>query len=71
MYSCNWTEADLRLKKLLLSSMRMNNATKGLMLRASPTKIIDLQLFANVSNCLHLLIALKLNFNYNMVLSLH
>lgn len=47
IYSCNWTALDLKLKRLLLFTMQMNN-TNQLKLKASPKKIINLQLFANV-----------------------
>lgn len=47
IYSCNWTEMNLQFKKLLLFSMRMNNANR-LMLKASPKRVINLQFYANV-----------------------
>uniref|UniRef100_A0A2S2PEN4 Uncharacterized protein n=1 Tax=Schizaphis graminum TaxID=13262 RepID=A0A2S2PEN4_SCHGA len=47
IYSCNWTKMDLKFKKLLLFAMRMNNANQ-ILIRASPKKIINLQLFANI-----------------------
>jgi hypothetical protein len=49
MYSCDWTSMDLKLKKLLLLSMRMNDADK-LMIKATPTKIINLEFFVKVDN---------------------
>jgi hypothetical protein len=47
MYNCNWTSMNLRSKKILLLSMQMNNANK-LMIKITPTKIINLQFFNNV-----------------------
>lgn len=47
MYSCNWTEMDLKFKKLLLLSMRMNDANQ-IMIKASAKKIINLELFIDV-----------------------
>jgi len=38
---------DLKFKKLLLFTMRMNDANR-VILKASPKKTIDLQLFSNV-----------------------
>lgn len=40
---------DLKFKKLLLSSMQLNDADK-LMVKATPTKIINLELFVKVDN---------------------
>jgi len=48
---------DLKFKKLLLLTMEMNNANK-LMIKASPTKIVDLQTYANVID-LNLILRLK------------
>lgn len=59
MYSCNWTSMDLKFKKLLLSSMQMNDADK-LMIKATPTKIINLELFVKVDNNLLLSEALQI-----------
>ncbi|XP_026806786.1 odorant receptor 46a-like [Rhopalosiphum maidis] len=47
IYSCNWTKMDLKFKKLLLFTMRMNDANQ-MVIKASPKKIINLQLFANI-----------------------
>lgn len=49
IYSCDWTMMNLKFKKIVLLAMQMNNATQ-LILRVSPKKIIDLQLFTNVNN---------------------
>lgn len=40
---------DLKFKKLLLLSMQMNDADK-LMIKATPTRIINLELFVKVDN---------------------
>ncbi|CAI6346650.1 unnamed protein product [Macrosiphum euphorbiae] len=47
IYSANWTQMDLKFKKLLLLAMRMNDAN-NLVIRATPKKIINLQIFASV-----------------------
>ncbi|XP_025191437.1 uncharacterized protein LOC112591739 [Melanaphis sacchari] len=47
IYSCDWTRMDVKFKKLLLLTMQMNNAN-NLMIKASPKKIVNLQLFANI-----------------------
>jgi len=49
MYSCDWASMDLKFKKLLLLSMRMNDADK-LMIKVTPTKIINLEFFVKVDN---------------------
>ncbi|XP_026815408.1 uncharacterized protein LOC113555223 [Rhopalosiphum maidis] len=47
MYSCNWTSMNLRSKKMLLLSMKMNNANR-FMIKLTPRKIVNLQLFNSV-----------------------
>lgn len=47
IYSCNWTMMDIKFKKLVQYAMQMNDATQSV-IKATPKKIIDLQLFANV-----------------------
>ncbi|XP_060874501.1 uncharacterized protein LOC132948166 isoform X1 [Metopolophium dirhodum] len=47
IYSCDWTKMDIQFKKLLLLTMQMNNAN-NLEIKASPKKIVNLQLFANI-----------------------
>ncbi|XP_060849780.1 odorant receptor 46a-like [Rhopalosiphum padi] len=47
IYSCNWTKMNLKFKNLLLFTLRMNDANQ-MVIKASPKKIIDLQLFANI-----------------------
>ncbi|KAF0712197.1 odorant receptor 46a-like [Aphis craccivora] len=51
IYTCNWTKMDLKFKKLLLLTMQMNNANR-MVIKASPKKVINLQLFANYINVL-------------------
>lgn len=47
LYSSNWIDMDLKHKKLILLTMRMNGVNQ-IILKASPKKIINLQLFVNV-----------------------
>lgn len=47
IYSCDWVKMDVRFKKLLLLTMQMNNAN-NLVIKASPKKIVNIQLFTNV-----------------------
>ncbi|KAE9531902.1 hypothetical protein AGLY_010104 [Aphis glycines] len=46
IYCCNWTKMDLKFKKLLLLTLQMNDANR-MVIKASPRKIINLQLFAS------------------------
>lgn len=48
IYSCNWTKMDLKFKKILLLTMRINDANQ-ITTKASMIKIVNLQPFANVS----------------------
>ncbi|XP_060876717.1 uncharacterized protein LOC132949713 [Metopolophium dirhodum] len=45
IYCCNWTQMDLKFKKLLLLAMRMNDANNWV-IKATPKKIVNLQIFA-------------------------
>ncbi|XP_022175106.1 uncharacterized protein LOC111037054 [Myzus persicae] len=47
IYSCDWTKMDIKFKKLLLLTMKLNNADK-LKIKATPNKIVNLQLFSSV-----------------------
>jgi hypothetical protein len=61
MYSCNWTSMNLRSKKMLLLSMQLNNANE-FMIKLTPRKIVNLQLFNSV--------ILTLIYIYYIILSL-
>lgn len=47
IYSCDWTKMDIKFKKLLLLTMKLNNADK-LKIKATPNKVVNLQLFSSV-----------------------
>ncbi|XP_025207395.1 uncharacterized protein LOC112603161 [Melanaphis sacchari] len=47
IYSCNWTKMDLTFKKILLLTMRINDANQ-IKMKASEKKIVNLQLFSYV-----------------------
>lgn len=47
IYSNNWTETDVKFKKLLLLAMSLHDSVRYV-LRASPRKIINLQFFSSV-----------------------
>jgi len=48
LYCCNWTGMDIKFKKLLLMSMKMNNSNQ-LKLKATPDIYINRPFFATVS----------------------
>lgn len=48
LYSSNWTAMSINYKKMLLFTMRMNDAEK-LKLKISLRKIVNLEMFASVS----------------------
>lgn len=47
IYSCNWINMDLQFKKVLLLAMRLNDANQ-VVIKSTPRKIVNLQLFASV-----------------------
>jgi len=49
IYCCDWTSMDLRYRKLMLLTMRINKAIQ-ILIRATPTKIVNLQLFVSVTH---------------------
>lgn len=58
LYSSNWTDMSIKFKKLLLFTMRMNNA-ENLKMQISMNKMVNMEMFADVrtilySNCIDL-----------------
>jgi len=47
LYSTNWTEMDIKFKKLILLVMKINNAHQ-LKLKISPLNTVNLELFCKV-----------------------
>jgi len=48
LYSSNWTEMDMKCKKLILLTMKMNNANQK-KLKFIQTKIVNLEMFFKVN----------------------
>lgn len=48
MFSCNWTVMDIKTKLLLIHAMRVEDANK-MMIKITPNKVVNLQLFTSVS----------------------
>ncbi|XP_015372525.1 PREDICTED: uncharacterized protein LOC107167838 [Diuraphis noxia] len=59
LYSCNWTQTDLKFKKLVLLAMRMNDAN-NFVIKASPKKIINLQVFASIMSMSYNIVSVML-----------
>ncbi|XP_060875404.1 uncharacterized protein LOC132948778 [Metopolophium dirhodum] len=59
LYSCDWTKMDIKFKKLLLLTMRMNDAN-NFVIRATPRKVVNLQMFANVMSMSYNIISVML-----------
>ncbi|VVC36724.1 Hypothetical protein CINCED_3A012535 [Cinara cedri] len=48
LYSSNWTDMDVKTKKLILLAMKMNNANQ-LKMKFTNTKVVNLEMYSNVS----------------------
>lgn len=51
LYCSDWTKMNIKYKKMLLFTMRMNNAEK-LKLKISLNRIVNLEMFASVRTIL-------------------
>lgn len=47
LYSCNWTQMNIKFKKLLLLAMQVHTSN-GLNMKLTAKLIINLEMFANV-----------------------
>lgn len=47
LYSSNWTDMNIKFKKLLLFTMRVNNA-ENLKMKISINRIVNMKMFADV-----------------------
>lgn len=47
LYCSNWTNINIRFKKLILLTMRMNNAEKTT-LKVSTKRVVNMEMFASV-----------------------
>lgn len=63
LYSSDWTQMSIEYRKLLLYTMRMNDAEKTI-LKISPTRIVNLKMFANVRKFYILFNVLSYFFRY-------
>ncbi|XP_050521930.1 uncharacterized protein LOC126894744 isoform X4 [Daktulosphaira vitifoliae] len=57
IYSCNWTDKNIQFKKLLLLSMKTCTAN-NLVMRITPTKYVNLALFASMMNLSYSIVSL-------------
>ncbi|XP_025412747.1 uncharacterized protein LOC112685168 [Sipha flava] len=60
IYSSDWTNMNLKSKKLLLLAMNMNNVN-WLQMKASPRRHVDLQQFLNVLTTCYNIISVMVN----------
>ncbi|XP_050546718.1 uncharacterized protein LOC126908570 isoform X2 [Daktulosphaira vitifoliae] len=59
MYSCNWTEQNLEFQKILLLTMKLNNANNFTM-KVTPTKVFNLEMFSRVMNTSYSIVSILL-----------
>ncbi|XP_025412114.1 odorant receptor 2a-like [Sipha flava] len=60
LYNCNWTEMNIKFKKLLLLTMRVKN-TSNLKLNVTTQMVVNLELFTNVVHVTYKIISVLVN----------
>ncbi|XP_050435002.1 odorant receptor 67a-like [Adelges cooleyi] len=60
LYSCDWTAMDKRFKKLIILAMAMNNANQ-LKIKATPNRVINLELFLVVLRTSYTILSFMVN----------
>ncbi|XP_029342048.1 uncharacterized protein LOC100572802 [Acyrthosiphon pisum] len=60
LYSCDWTDKDLKFKKTVLLAMSMNSANKQVM-KLSPNSIVNLAMFSRVMNMSYTIVSTLLS----------
>eukprot|EP00102_Acyrthosiphon_pisum_P024972 XP_016662182.1 PREDICTED: odorant receptor 46a-like [Acyrthosiphon pisum] len=61
LYSSNWTEMDMKCKKLILLTMKMNNANQK-KLKFTRTKIVNLEMFYKTMGDCYTVISVLVNY---------
>ncbi|CAI6373156.1 unnamed protein product [Macrosiphum euphorbiae] len=61
LYSSNWTEMDMKCKKLILLTMRLNNANQK-KLKFTRTKIVNLEMFFKTMGDCYTVISVLVNY---------
>ncbi|XP_022183683.1 uncharacterized protein LOC111043137 isoform X2 [Myzus persicae] len=61
LYSCNWTEMDMKCKKLILLTMRMNNAHQP-KLQYTRTRIINMEIFYQTMRVCYTIVNVLINW---------
>ncbi|XP_060879091.1 odorant receptor 46a-like [Metopolophium dirhodum] len=61
LYSSNWTEMDLKCKKLILLTMKMNNANQK-KLKFTRTKIVNLEMFYKIMGNCYTVVSILVNY---------
>ncbi|XP_060874665.1 odorant receptor 46a-like [Metopolophium dirhodum] len=65
LYSSNWTEMDMKCKKLILLTMKMNNANHK-KLKFTRTKIVSLEMFFKTMRDSYSVLSVLINYIKNM-----
>eukprot|EP00102_Acyrthosiphon_pisum_P024466 XP_016661676.1 PREDICTED: odorant receptor 33b-like isoform X2 [Acyrthosiphon pisum] len=60
LYSSNWTEMDMKFKKLILLTMRMNDAHQQ-KLQYTKTKIINMEIFYHTMRVCYTIVNVMIN----------
>ncbi|XP_025205094.1 uncharacterized protein LOC112601604 [Melanaphis sacchari] len=63
LYNSNWTDMDIKFKKLLLLTMRVNNA-ENLKMKISINRIVNMQMFADVMHITYSIVSVMMK-NYS------
>ncbi|CAI6346948.1 unnamed protein product [Macrosiphum euphorbiae] len=66
LYSSNWTEMDMKCKKLILLTMKMNNANYK-KLKFTRTKIVNLEMFFKTTRDSYSILSVLINYIKNEV----
>eukprot|EP00102_Acyrthosiphon_pisum_P011405 XP_008180122.1 PREDICTED: odorant receptor 46a-like [Acyrthosiphon pisum] len=61
LYSSNWTEMDMKCKKLILLTMQLNNANQ-IKLKFTRTKIVNLEMFFKTMGHCYTVISVLVNY---------
>ncbi|XP_025195448.1 odorant receptor 4-like [Melanaphis sacchari] len=62
LYSSNWTDMDLKSKKIVLLSLTINNANQ-LKMKFTSTKIVNLEMFSHTMRFCYSIFSMLINYN--------
>ncbi|XP_016661271.2 uncharacterized protein LOC103309944 [Acyrthosiphon pisum] len=64
LYSSNWTNMDLKSKKMILFNLTINNASQ-LKMKFTNTKIVNLEMFSHTMRFCYSIFSMLINYNKN------